>query len=71
MTKVNIDIEKVSKLANLKLSAGQKKSFDKQLKEILNYATMLNEVDTQNIAPIGQITGVKNNTREDKAAPSL
>lgn len=70
-SKVNIDIEKVAKLANLKLSKEQKKNFDKQLKEILAYFSKLEELKTSNVEPIGQITGLENVTREDETAPSL
>ena|SRR3990167_3554243 len=66
-----IDIDQVAKLANLTLSPAEKKIFEKQLSEVLEYINKLNEVDTKEVEPIGQITGLENVTREDTAAPSL
>lgn len=69
--KPEIDIKRVAKLANLGLTSDQKTTFSKQLKEILSYFNKLNEVKTNNIEPIGQITGLVNITRRDETAPSL
>lgn len=66
-----INIDHVAKLANLTLSPAEKQIFEKQLLEVLDYINKLNEVDTKNVEPIGQITGLENVTREDIAAPSL
>jgi len=68
---MKIDIEYVAKLANLKLTDKEKKIFTKQLQDVLDYFGKLNEVNTKNIIPIGQITGLEKIIREDKAAPSL
>ena len=66
-----IDIDHVAKLANLSLSPAEKKTFEKQLGEILDYFNHLGKIDTKKVEPIGQITGLVNVTREDEAAPSL
>jgi len=66
-----IDIDYVARLANLPLTKEEKKTFEKQLKEVLNYFSKLNEVDTRKIEPIDHITGLVNIAREDKAAPSI
>ena len=71
MSKAKIDIEHVAKLASLKLSVEQQRKLEKQLAEILSYVGKLEEVNTKNIEPIGQITGLENVTREDETAPSL
>lgn len=68
---LKIDIEHVAKLANLTLSPAEKKMFEKQLSEVLEYINKLNEVDTKSVPPIGQITGLENATREDIPTPSL
>lgn len=67
----NIDIEYVAKLANLALTAKEKKIFEKQLQAVLDYISKLQEVDTSKIEPIGHITGMTNVTRDDQAAPSI
>ena len=66
-----INIEHVAKLANLKLTDEEKKTFEPQLTEIIGYISQLEKVDTENIESIGHITGLENVTRKDKAAPSL
>ncbi len=71
MSKVKIDIDHVAKLANLKLTDKEKKTFEPQLEEVLGYISQLEKVNTEKVEPIGHITGQENVTREDKARPSL
>ena len=66
-----IDINHTAKLANLNLSPAEKKTFDAQLSKVLDYINKLNQVDTKDVLPIGQITGLENVTRDDTPAPSL
>lgn len=66
-----IDIDHMAKLANLPLTANEKKIFEKQLQEILGYISKLQEVDTAKVEPIGHITGLVNVTRDDQTAPSI
>ena len=66
-----IDIEYVTKLANLPLSDSEKKIFEKQLADILDYFSQLSEVKTESIEPIDHITGLVNIQREDQATPSI
>lgn len=68
---LKIDIDYVAKLANLPLSSTEKKTFEKQLPQILKYFSKLNEVDTKNIEPIDHITGLVNVTRPDETALSI
>lgn len=70
-TNVKIDIDHVAKLANLRLSAQEKATFQKQLERVLAYVSKLNEVDTAKVEPIGHITGLENIGRVDIPAPSL
>ena len=70
-SKVKIDIDYVTKLANLNLTEKEKKTFEPQLEEILGYISKLSEVNTDKVEPIGHITGQENVTREDEAKPSL
>jgi len=69
--KPEIDIDYVSKLASIPLSSKEKSVFEKQLTDVLNYISKLNEIDTDSIEPIGHITNLQNVLREDKPAPSL
>lgn len=68
---MKIDVKKVAKLANLELKDEEIGKFEKQLSSVLDYVKKLEEVDTKDIEPTSQVTGLENVTREDKAYPSL
>ncbi|MBM4402125.1 MAG: Asp-tRNA(Asn)/Glu-tRNA(Gln) amidotransferase subunit GatC [Candidatus Cloacimonetes bacterium] len=55
----------ISNLARIKLTPAEVEKFQEQLSSILDYVSKLNEVDSKNIEPISQITGLENITRED------
>ena len=60
------DVEKIALLARIDLTAEEKKKFQKELSLILNYVQKLNEVDTDNVLPTHQVTGLENAWREDE-----
>lgn len=62
---MKIDVKKVAKLANLAITPSEEKEFDKQLNDIVKYIEKLNSVDTTNIEPTAQVTGLKNRRRND------
>lgn len=68
---MKIDINHFAKLANLPLSEEEKKKFEKQLEETLDYVAQLEEIDTKQVEPTSHVTGLENVTHEDVAAPSL
>lgn len=68
---MKINVNHVAKLANLPLTIDQKNKFEKQLSDVLQYIAKLNEVDTENITPTSQVTGLENIVREDTATSSL
>lgn len=68
---MKIDVSRVAKLANLPLTDAEKKKFAVQLSSILEYIETLNKIDTKNIEPTSQITGLENVTREDNSTASL
>lgn len=68
---MKIDVSRIAKLASLPLKTDEKKKLEKQLEETLGYIENLNEVDTKNIVPVSQVTGLENVSREDETAPSL
>ncbi len=68
---MKIDVKKVAKLANLPIQKEDVEKFEKQLSSILDYIKKLEEVDTKNVEPTSQVTGLENVTREDEASPSL
>lgn len=68
---MKINVKHVAKLANLKLNEQEIEKFENQLSSILDYIKKLEEVDTNNIEPTSQVTGLENVTREDEAIPSF
>ena len=68
---MKIDVSHIAKLANLPITDGEKKKFEKQLSETLDYVKQLEEIDTKGVDPTSQVTGLENVTREDVAKPSL
>ncbi len=61
----------IAKLANLPLTDKEIEKFRSQLSEILNYIGQLSEVETKNVEPTSQVTGMENVFRQDKAKSSL
>lgn len=68
---MKIDVYHVAKLANLQLKPGEEEKFAKQLSEVLDYIQKLNEVDTSDVQPTSQVTGLENVLKEDVADSSL
>ncbi|MEK9183883.1 MAG: Asp-tRNA(Asn)/Glu-tRNA(Gln) amidotransferase subunit GatC [Patescibacteria group bacterium] len=64
-----IDIKQLSKLARIKLNAGEEKKLQKEFEDILGYVSKLKEADLTTPNPdIGVIA--KNMVREDASAHS-
>jgi len=68
---MKLDVHKIAKLANLPLTDAEIKRFEPQLEETLTYIAQLEEVDTKNVEPTSNVTGLENVTAEDIAQPSL
>lgn len=60
------DIQHIADLARLELSDEELEKYGSQLSDILNYIGQLKEVDTSNIEPTAQVTGLENITRADE-----
>ena len=65
------DVEYISKLAKLEFSMEDKNKLVIELGEILNYMEKLNELDTENIAPLSHPLDLVNVFRLDEVKPSL
>ncbi|NQV00980.1 MAG: Asp-tRNA(Asn)/Glu-tRNA(Gln) amidotransferase subunit GatC [Parcubacteria group bacterium] len=61
-----INVDHISKLARLGLSAQEKNKLEKELPAILEFINKLNEIKTDKVEPTAQVTGLKNIVREDK-----
>ncbi|MFC1721741.1 Asp-tRNA(Asn)/Glu-tRNA(Gln) amidotransferase subunit GatC [Patescibacteria group bacterium] len=60
------EVEHVAKLARIDLTDKEKKKFQEQLGEVLDYIDKINEVDTENVEPTWQVTGLTNVMRPDR-----
>lgn len=63
-------IEHIAKLSRLKLKDKEKELYSSQLSSVLSYVEQLQKVDTENVEPLSNVTGLKNIYREDKAEES-
>jgi aspartyl-tRNA(Asn)/glutamyl-tRNA(Gln) amidotransferase subunit C len=70
-SKSTINVKHVAQLAKLPLTDDDLEKFEKQLGEILDLVNNLQKVDTSNVQPTNQVTGLTNIFREDKVQPSL
>ena len=60
------DIEHIAKLARLELSEEEFDKYGNQISDILGYIDQLQEVDTSQVEPTAQVTGLENGLREDE-----
>lgn len=68
---MKVDLNHIAQLANLPILPSEKQKLEKQLEETINYVEELNSVDTKNVNPTSQVTGLENVTRDDVSKPSL
>jgi len=64
-------VKEVAKLANLPLTFEEEGLYSEQLSKILDYIDQLNKVDTQNVEPTFNVTGLSNVMRKDESGESL
>lgn len=60
------DLKHLAKLANLKLSTDQENKFLPQLDSVLKHIESLSDVDTSDVEPTSQTTGMENVFRNDE-----
>lgn len=71
MSKLDISqIEHIAKLSRLELSNEEKKLYSQQLSSVLDYVEQLSEVDTDDVEPTANVTGLSNIWREDETEKS-
>jgi len=61
------EVEHIAELARIGLTKEEKERFSEELSDILEYIEQLKEIDTKNIEPVSQVTGLINVVREDIA----
>jgi aspartyl-tRNA(Asn)/glutamyl-tRNA(Gln) amidotransferase subunit C len=62
------EVRHIAKLARLNLSDEEIDKFSTELTSILDYIDMLKEVDTKDVEPTEQVTGLRNSFRDDRLA---
>ena len=65
------EVDHVANLARLGLSPEEKERYREQLSAILDYAEMLNQLDTAAIPPTASVLPLRNVMRPDEPEPSL
>lgn len=71
MAKLSLkEIEHIAKLSKLELSGEEKKLYAEQLSSVLDYVDQLQEIDTEKVEPLANVTGLFNVWREDKIEKS-
>jgi len=60
------DVLKLAKLARLELNQSEIENYRSELSQILEYVEQLQAVDTNDLLPTNQVTGLVNVSREDK-----
>lgn len=59
--KITVDeVKRVAKLARIKLTADEETTFTVQLSPVLEHIDHLNRLDTTDVSPTAQVTGLKN-----------
>ncbi len=64
-------VKEIAVLARLDLSQEETEMFVSQFKDILDYVSILNEVDTENVPPAYLSTTNRSVTREDRIEESV
>lgn len=62
----NEEVLHIAALARIGISRQEAEEYRKDLSAVLDYFSKLNEADTENMEPIGHITGMENVLRQDR-----
>ncbi len=59
------EVEHIANLARIELTEEEKRKFSGELSDVLGCVKQLGEVNTKNIEPVSQVTGLVNVLRDD------
>lgn len=59
------EVEHIAELSRIELTETEVEKFAKEISDVLVYVKQLQEVDTSQVDPIAQVTGMTNVFRED------
>jgi len=65
------EVRHIAELAKLGITDEEVEQFSEQLSAILEYAEMINRLDTDAIPPTAQVIELRNVMRDDEPRPSL
>ncbi len=65
------EVEHIAELARLSLTDAEKALYRDQLSAILDYATVLQQVDTSAISPTATVLPLRNVMRTDEVEPAM
>jgi len=71
MPLTSAEVEHIAELARLSLTEQEKNLFQDQLSAILDYAAVLQGIDTSAVPPTATVLPLRNILRDDVVAPSL
>ena len=72
MSKIGIEeVRRIAALAHIGLSDDEVASLSVELSQIVEFAQQLQAVDTDDVAPTDQVTGLVDVMRQDEVRPSL
>jgi aspartyl-tRNA(Asn)/glutamyl-tRNA(Gln) amidotransferase subunit C len=71
MPLTSAEVEHIAELARLSLTEQEKNLFQDQLSAILDYAAVLQGIDTSAVPPTATVLPLRNIMRDDVVAPSL
>jgi aspartyl-tRNA(Asn)/glutamyl-tRNA(Gln) amidotransferase subunit C len=60
------DVLKLAKLSRLIIKSEELEMFKKDINEVLDFVSMLDEVEVEEVKPTNQVTGLQNVTRADE-----
>lgn len=60
------EVKRIANLARIEISSEEEDKFSKELSSILDFVNQLNQVDTSNVEPLAQVTGLKDVVRKDE-----
>ena len=60
------EVQHIAQLARIKLTKNEEGKFKKELSSILDFVKKLNKLDTENVGPLYQVTGIVNALRPDE-----
>ncbi len=62
---MNIDVKRIAKLARLTIPDEQIPTLEKEISSIITYIDTLQELDTSEVVPTNQVTGLTHVVRQD------